>query len=575
MSEYDDLIIGAGLTGIVLSDLLARKENRSVLMIDIRDHIGGNCFDYIDEETGILVNRYGAHLFHTQHDIVAKYVTRFSEWERYEHSVSGFVDDKFVPIPVNIETVNLLTNASIKSVHQMNEWLSEHQVKIWKQWNKFPNELGVFVGERIKHRNDWDNRYFPGDKFQYLPKHGYTEWFEQILDDPRIDILLNTDYFDKSKYDFEAHDFEHVYYSGPIDSYFAQTGLEKLEYRSIIFEREIVENSPFYQVKGAVNYPQLKYGNFTRIIEYKHFKKESVEQQMQPHTVIFKEYSTDKGDPYYPVDSKRNRDLFAKYQTMALQKEDESGVYFVGRLANYRYFNMDETILNALQLFSKIHMNHNEDEGMEQLGNYLGNDYYRQLNESKCSFEISFIFDIDDAPNSKIFEDIAVICAHYKKETNLFWHFYVHPDSPQDFSYFGVAEQLKASGCHLSKANANGKYFDNLLVKESAHNSIIQHLFIGALRDVNIFIQSSVGIDEEKFSLLQKTIGKIKKDLYQNEQNGDCGTRPNELNNQFEIEANPNHFVDLSDSDFMATNALIQRLLQKQSTFLFDVFKRK
>mmetsp|Transcript_19352 Transcript_19352/g.28983 ORF Transcript_19352/g.28983 Transcript_19352/m.28983 type:complete len:769 (+) Transcript_19352:151-2457(+) len=398
---YDVCIVGAGLSGAVIAEQYASQLGMSSIVIEKRDHVGGNCYDYIDEETGILVNKYGAHLFHTNFDRVWKYVQQFSEWSPYEHKVLGHIDLPgagegedvvvHVPIPVNIDTVNTLFNTNIQSPQEMDDWLQNEQMHYdhppsnseemalsrvgprlydlifkpytLKQWDKSPAELGPEVMARIPVRNDWDDRYFPNDIFQALPLHGYTAMFDKLLSDPLIEVHTNMDYF-KVKNKINCG---HTYFSGPIDAYFADVGYEKLEYRSIDFERVVVKNmdEDFFQPASVVNYPSGDY-DFTRIVEYKHFPTNAqphqvLEQEAQGQvqqslrqtqksrdTVLFYERSKDDGDPYYPVPNDRNKNLYAKYQEMA---EKEEGITFVGRLANYKYFNMDQSIQNALELF--------------------------------------------------------------------------------------------------------------------------------------------------------------------------------------------------------------------------------
>jgi len=208
-----------------------------------------------------------------------------------------------------------------------------------KQWDKYPAELGPEVTARIPVRNNHDGRYF-GDPHQALPTKGYTAIFEKMLESSKITTVLNTDYFDIK----DKMKCKRLYFSGPIDTYFASEGLPKLEYRSLNFERKVVKDTKYYQPASVVNHPQAD-EPFTRIVEYKHLLN-----QTSKDTVLFIETSNDEGDPYYPVPNKKNKDLYKKYQAMA---EKEKGVTFVGRLANYKYFNMDEAILNALELFDR------------------------------------------------------------------------------------------------------------------------------------------------------------------------------------------------------------------------------
>ena len=361
----DILIAGCGLSGCVIADMYARVLNKKVTIVEKRNHIGGNCYDYKDEN-GILINKYGAHLFHTNNERVYDYIQKYGNWVFYEHKVIGKVDDKFVPIPCNITTVNKLIDPSVNDQKTMKQWLENNQThhyppqnseeaalnnvghelyeKIfkhytYKQWNKYPNELNPSVLQRIPVRDNFDERYF-SDAYQILPENGYTAWFASLLNHENIEVYLNTDYetFDKSQY-------VKIFYTGPIDTYFANKGLEKLEYRSINFEKISLKNTEFFQPNSVVNYPQNDV-DFTRIVEYKHFLN-----QQSPHTTIVREYSTDVGDPYYPVPNKRNMDLYEQYKILA---ENEPNVYFVGRLANYKYFNMDQAILNAIEFFENV-----------------------------------------------------------------------------------------------------------------------------------------------------------------------------------------------------------------------------
>ena len=364
-SKFDILVVGCGLSGVVIAEQFANHKGKKVLVIEKRDHIGGNVFDYVDEETGILMSKYGAHLFHTNSETVWNYVNQFDKWIRWDHEVIGEVDGKLVSIPVNITTVNSLCGTNIQTTEEMNEWLANNQVKYdeitnseqmaksrvgevlyekifrdytFKQWEKYPEELDPLVLARIPIRNDFDTRYF-SDKYQALPEKGYTHFVQQILQsNQNITVRLNTNYFDFIK-NTPLESFEKVIFTGPIDAFYAEKGLETLEYRSIDFQIEKHKNMNYYQPKSVVNYPQNNVP-YTRIVEYKHFLN-----QQSPHTVIVKEVTKEKGEPYYPVFNKKNMDLYEQYKKFA--EEDES-VHFIGRLANYKYFNMDATILNAL-----------------------------------------------------------------------------------------------------------------------------------------------------------------------------------------------------------------------------------
>jgi UDP-galactopyranose mutase len=364
MESYDVLIVGCGLSGVVIAEKFASVLNKKVLIIDKRDHIGGNCYDYYDKDTNILMNKYGAHLFHTNSERVWEYVNRFDKWIRWDHEVYSMIENKLVNIPVNINTVNKICDQNIKNSEEMDKWLYENQVKYdsitnseemaksrvgdtlyekmfknytYKQWEKYPHELDASVLARIPIRNNFDNRYFD-DKYQGLPEKGYTHFIEKILDNKNITVKLNTDYFEiENKEGFEA-----VIYTGPIDQYYSNKNLEKLEYRSIDFQIERHFNMNYYQPNSVVNYPELDVP-FTRIVEYKHFL-----DQKSKHTVIVKEVTTDNGEPYYPVPNSKNLKLYEEYKKFTLE---EKNVHFLGRLANYKYFNMDTAILNALEYF--------------------------------------------------------------------------------------------------------------------------------------------------------------------------------------------------------------------------------
>lgn len=365
--EFDIVVIGAGISGAVLAERYASAGKR-VLVLEKRGHIAGNCYDYIDEN-GILVSKYGAHLFHTNHLNVWQYVNRFASWYRWEHKVVAQVDGIKVPVPVNINTVNRLMGLSIKSELEMKEWLEQNTIKnphptngkdaclarvgvllydklfkhyTKKQWDKYPEELDASVLNRIPVRTNWDDRYF-SDTYQALPVGGYTKMFENILSHPNITVKLNTDYFDVKD---EIGGYDKLFYTGPIDRFFDfKFSLEeKLEYRSINFVTETV-NAPYFQSNSVVNYPGNDVG-YTRIIEYKHFGN-----QQSKRTTIVKEYTTDEGEPYYPVPNEKNKLIYEKYKQEAKKLTD---VYFVGRLANYKYFNMDEAFKNALDIYHSL-----------------------------------------------------------------------------------------------------------------------------------------------------------------------------------------------------------------------------
>jgi len=367
--EYDICCVGAGISGATLAERYSNILGKSVLVLERRNHIGGNVYDYLDEETGIRVSKYGAHLFHTVYKRVWEYIHKFSEWTLWEHEVLAKVNGMLVPVPVNIDTVNLLFNAGIESEERMKEWLenekkAENIGKITnseemaisrvgrrlfellfapytkKQWNKEAKELGPEVLARIPVRTNHDPRYF-ADPFQALPSKGYTPIFERMFDNDLITVKLETDYFD-----YPNLKCGRTYYSGPISQYFADKGLPKLEYRSLEFEIWRFMNTSFYQPNSVVNFPSATVP-YTRAVEYKHFPSSD---KNLPHTIVVFERSSDVGEPYYPVPNPKNKAIYEKYKLLAANEDD---VVFVGRLANYKYFNMDQALLNALELFDR------------------------------------------------------------------------------------------------------------------------------------------------------------------------------------------------------------------------------
>jgi len=367
--ETDVIIVGAGLSGATIAHQYATRLNKRVLVIDKRDHIGGNCYDYVDE-LGILVNKYGAHLFHTNDQDVWNFVQPFATWIKWEHKVVGKIDSKYVAIPVTIDTVNQLYNLDppIQTEQEMKAFLDSVQIKYdtisngeemaksrvgeflydkifkdytYKQWGKYPSELSADVLARIPVRCTYDDRYFT-DTYQALPKEGYTSFIGNMLDHPNITVKVNTSFNDLDVVD------KIIIYTGPIDQYFSCI-YEPLEYRSIEFVKENYRNVEFYQSNSVINYPQIKEGEmFTRIVEYKHFLN-----QKSPHTTIVKEFTTDIGDPYYPVLNEKNIKLYEKYKERASEEMKHRNIHFIGRLANYKYFNMDQAIKNALDYFNQ------------------------------------------------------------------------------------------------------------------------------------------------------------------------------------------------------------------------------
>jgi UDP-galactopyranose mutase len=360
------LIIGAGLSGCVLAERYASL-GKKVVILEKRSHIAGNCYDYRDSN-GILISKYGPHLFHTDSEVVWSYVQKFSKWIDWKHKCYAYHGGAYFPIPMNIKTVNDVYGLNLQTGEEMEEFLKSKRVHFdtietseqlglnrfgkelyekfiegytTKQWNRPPSELDSSVVARIPIRYSFEEAYF-SNKYQALPEKGYTEFCMAIIANSLIDVKLSHEFepIDTSKY-------EKVFYTGPIDAYFSTVGLPKLQYRSLRFEIED-HAVKFYQANSIVNYPDTAVP-YTRITEYKHFLNQESER-----TTIVKEYPSDEGEPYYPIPDPRNRALYEQYRTLAEKEEKENNVFFVGRLANYKYFNMDDAILNALELFEKL-----------------------------------------------------------------------------------------------------------------------------------------------------------------------------------------------------------------------------
>jgi UDP-galactopyranose mutase len=362
--QYDYLIVGCGFAGSVLAERLANEHGARILMIDKRDHVGGNAYDEKDE-AGILIHRYGPHIFHTNSDEVFSYLSRFTKWRPYEHRVLATVRDKLVPIPINRTTLNELFDLDLKTDEDAAAYLASRaetveQIKTSedvvinavgrelyelffrgytrKQWGLDPSELDKSVTARIPTRTNTDDRYF-ADKHQAMPLDGYTAMFKRMLDNPLITIALGTDYQDV-KHEIDA---AHTIYTGPIDEYF-DFRFGKLPYRSLRFVHSTIDAEQF-QATGTVNYPSEDVP-YTRISEYKHLTGQEHRQ-----TSITLEYPSAEGDPYYPVPRPENQALYKRYEALA---DATTGVTFVGRLATYRYYNMDQIVGQALATFRRL-----------------------------------------------------------------------------------------------------------------------------------------------------------------------------------------------------------------------------
>jgi UDP-galactopyranose mutase len=356
------LIVGAGYAGSVMARDLADSGWR-VHVIDKRPHIAGNAYDELDER-GVLVHRYGPHIFHTNGERIFQWLSRFTEWRPYEHRVRGVVKGKLYPFPINRDTLNRLYGldldepgaaAFFERVREPRDPVRTSEDVVLnsvgrdlyekfflnytrKQWGLDPSELKAGVAARIPVRTNTDDRYFT-DTFQAMPLHGYTRMFQNILDHPDITVETGVDFADVDDRD----SYDHVVYTGPIDAWFGYR-FGHLPYRSLRFEHEHLPDREFFQETGTVNYPNDH--AYTRITEFKHLTG-----QKHSGTSIVREYPQAEGDPYYPVPREENHALYKRYEALAAA---ESNVTFVGRLAQYRYYNMDQVVGAALATAKRL-----------------------------------------------------------------------------------------------------------------------------------------------------------------------------------------------------------------------------
>ena len=359
---FDYLIVGAGFCGSTLAERLARGAGKNVLVVDRRRHIGGNAYDHYNED-GLLVHKYGPHIFHTNAKDVFDYLSQFTRWRPYEHRVRASVDGQLVPIPINLDTLNLLfgttltaadaqafldaraepreriTNSEDVVVSKIGRELYELFFRNYtrKQWGLDPSELDAQVLARIPIRTNRDDRYF-SDTYQAMPLHGYTHMFERMLDHPRIKVLLNTDYAEIEG----TIPYSEVIYTGPIDEFFDHR-FGRLPYRSLRFEHVTVD-TPMAQPVAVLNYSNQH--PYTRVTEFKHLTG-----QIHPKSSLVFEYPMTEGDPYYPIPTQENGELYKKYQALARQTP---GVHFAGRLGTYKYYNMDQVTAQALTLYRRL-----------------------------------------------------------------------------------------------------------------------------------------------------------------------------------------------------------------------------
>jgi UDP-galactopyranose mutase len=359
---FDYLIVGAGFAGSVLAERLARARHKRVLLVDRRPHIGGNAYDHHDD-AGVLVHKYGPHIFHTNSREIFEYLGQFTQWRPYEHRVLASVDGLLLPLPINLDTINKLYGLELTAleldaffaaraepvehvatskdviVSRIGNDLYEKFFRNYtrKQWGLDPSELDASVTARVPIRSNRDDRYFT-DTYQAMPRHGYTRMFERMLDHPNIKIMLNTDHREVA----ELIPHRELIYTGAIDEFFDYR-FGKLPYRSLQFQHEI-HDRPVFQPGPVINYPN--HNPYTRVTEFKYLTG-----QVHAKTSVVYEYPCAEGDPYYPIPRAENAEIYQRYKKLA---DATPGVHFAGRLATYRYYNMDQVTAQALTLFARL-----------------------------------------------------------------------------------------------------------------------------------------------------------------------------------------------------------------------------
>ncbi len=379
---FDFIIVGAGFAGSVIAERIAKVLDKRVLVVEKRSHLGGNCYDYFNEY-GILVHKYGPHIFHTDYRDVWEYISQFTDWIYYYHRVLAYIDGKKTPIPFNLNSLELLLPKTLsyklerkliekfgydnkipilrlketedRDLKMLADYIYEKVFLNYtkKQWDVSPEELDNSIIERVPINISRDDRYFQ-DKYQGIPKEGYTKIFERMLSNRNIKLLLNTDYKEIVETDLKKNEIYlfgskfngKIIYTGKIDEFF-NYDLGELPYRSLKFEFKTY-NKEYYQEVATINYP--KDYEFTRITEFKHMTK-----QISSNTTIVEEYpqkyEKDKNIPYYPIPNRENIEVYDKY----LEKAKElKNIIFIGRLADYKYYDMDDTIKRSLEVFRRL-----------------------------------------------------------------------------------------------------------------------------------------------------------------------------------------------------------------------------
>lgn len=359
---YDYLVVGAGFAGATIAERLASQCAARVLIVDEREHVAGNAYDPLDA-AGVRIHRYGPHVFHTSSDRVVAYLSQFTAWRPYEHRVLASVGGRLVPMPISAKTIAALYGLDL-TPEQMEAFYEERRERLErvtnseeaivarigrelyeqlfagytrKQWGVDARDLDAAVCGRIPIRTNADDRYF-GDTFQAMPQRGFGALVARMLEHPRIDVALGTPF---ESLGAELR-YDRLIYTGPIDRYFGLC-YGALPYRSLRFAFETLDVERF-QSAACINYPGVE--AYTRITEFKYLTGQS-----HAKTTIAREYPTETGDPYYPIPRAENRALYERYATKA---RAERHVTFVGRLAEYRYYNMDQVVASALETFEDL-----------------------------------------------------------------------------------------------------------------------------------------------------------------------------------------------------------------------------
>ena len=366
--SFDTLVVGAGYAGAIMAERLASQCGQRVLVVDRRNHIAGNAYDYLDEH-GVLVHRFGPHIFHTNALKVVEYLDQFTDWRPYEHRVVAQVGERRLPIPINRTTINELYGLDLSTDAEVERFLAERAELVevirnsedvvlakvgrelyetffrgytTKQWGLDPAELNASVCARIPTRTNTDDRYFT-DVFQKMPADGYTAMFERMLDHPGIEVRLSTEYADVR----DEVEYGHTVYTGPIDAFFDHC-FGELPYRSLEWDF-VTESTPSGECVlpvASVNYPSLDVP-YTRVTEFRHLSG----QTEHPMSTLAYEYPRASGDPYYPIPRDDTRELYRRYESLGAERVD---VTLVGRLARYQYLNMDQVTAQALQAFEQL-----------------------------------------------------------------------------------------------------------------------------------------------------------------------------------------------------------------------------